>query len=123
MKYVSNLTDRNRRSLAALPAGFPIEMKVLGPSNPGPWESATVVGYTDEGRDGEGDLTLQMTWDPTGELFTFGLYESTEYSGRPHLSYGSGAELVSVRWSPEALALFVELGGETFAGAVLSVLS
>ena len=123
MKHISNLTDRNRQALAALPAGFPVEVKVLGPYNPSDWETVTVVEFQDEDAEGFSALVVESSCAVTGEPYVWRLCETAHRTGVPHLASGSGCEAVSVRWSPEALALFLQLGGESFAGVVLSVLS
>ena len=131
MKYVKNLTEQNEQALLALPVGFPVQVRNLGPVNPHEeWTDATVtrVGLVD------GEFLLELRyWFPGfhygssvvgAEWAEWNLYRSWCHIGKPHLSTGSAADVTSVRWSPAALAAYRELAADpVLAGAVAGLLA
>lgn len=126
MRYISNLTEKNVKALEALPPGFQIEFRVLGPYNPyETYETATVVEFINT--DGEKRLRLlSYDWSlkKDGSPYIWELYGSTCHTGQEHLSYGSGAELVSVRWYPKAAEKYQQLfDTSAFTHAVQTVLA
>jgi hypothetical protein len=131
MKNVKNLTPQNRQALLALPVGFPVQVRNLGPVNADErWWDATVARVELV----NGELELDLRWFFPGfqsdwgtfrdEWHDWRIYETDCHTGTPHLSTGSAADVTSVRWSPAALAAYRELAADpVLAGAVAGLLA
>jgi len=119
MIHVKMLTDKNRERLLALPVGFTVQLRILGPYNPQTdWTVGTVERVADTDRF---ELEVRCFCPREGVFYTWGVYEtSCHTNGNPHLSTGSGAEVTVVRWSAQALATFRALDSDPVLAATVA---
>jgi hypothetical protein len=132
MIHVKMLTEKNRERLLALPVGFTVQLRILGPYNP---QTEWTVGTVERVADAYNGLELAVRcFCPyRQEFYTWNVYETSCHTdrdplsmgnnirtGKSHLSTGSGAEVTVVRWSAQALATFRALDSDPVLAATVA---